>query len=274
MSQFNRVKQNSFLSNDTRRSNRGEHTNSPYRASSLSNRRATIQNKQFVVKDDDFPSLNNNDNNNNDNDNNNNNNKSTIAQNNWQNTIKEHAIEEEEKKKSCINEHDSKYWRGAKWIGPMLMRQKQPISHHLSIQSDNNSSSLISTDTNINQNKESVLISQYNRIEYSRDNVTWHATWNDTFSEEQLYDMKQEEEYEYQEGCATILSEYGDRLRKESELYYNETGELDGFALREIEREEYEEYAKQFEIDSGDENSDNENNENNENNPDYLEDDY
>ena len=93
MSQFNRVKQNSFLSNDTRRTNRREHTNSPYRVSSLSNRRATIQNKQFVVKDDDFPSLNNNDNNdNNDNDNNdndnNNNNKSTIAQNNWQNTIK------------------------------------------------------------------------------------------------------------------------------------------------------------------------------------------
>ena len=280
MSQFNRVKQNSFLSNDTRRTNRREHTNSPYRVSSLSNRRATIQNKQFVVKDDDFPSLNNNNNDNNNNDNNDNNNdnndnnKSTIAQNNWQNTIKEHAIEEEEKKKSCINEHDSKYWRGAKWIGPMLMRQKQPISHHLSIQSDNNSSSLISTDTNINQNKESVLISQYNRIEYSRDNVTWHATWNDTFSEEQLYDMKQEEEYEYQERCATILFEYRDRLRKESELYYNEIGELDGFALREIEREEYEEYAKQFEIDSGDENSDNENNENNENNPDYLEDDY
>ena len=94
----------------------------------------------------------------------------------------------------------------------MLMRQKQPISHTPSIQSETNSSSLISTDTNINQNKESVLISQYNRIEYSRDNVTWHATWNDTFSEEQLYDMKQEEEYEYQERCATILSEYRDRL--------------------------------------------------------------
>ena len=140
----------------------------------------------------------------------------------------------------------------------MLMRQKQSISHTTSIQSETNSSSLIST--NINQNKESILTSQYNRIEYSRDNVTWHATWNDTFSEEQLYNMKQEDEREYQERCATILFEYRDRIRKESELYYNEVGELDGFALREIEREEYDEYTKQFEMDSDDENSDNENN--------------
>ena len=255
MSQVNRVKQNSFLSNNTRRSNRHEHANASYRVSGLGNRRPTIQKKQFVVEDAAFPPLNNNANNNANKDD-----KTDIVQNNWQSTIKEQTIKEQEKQMSCINEQDGKYWRGANWIGPMLMRQTPP-QYPLS--------SLIPI--NINQIAKSVFIIPNKGTEYSRDDVTWHKTWNDTFSEEQLYNMEQEEERDYQERCATILSEYRERRRKDSELYYAETGELDGFALREIEREEYDEYVKQFEMDSDDEHSDNENNENN---PDYLEDDY
>jgi hypothetical protein len=39
------------------------------------------------------------------------------------------------------------------------------------------------------------------------------------------------------------------RYKAESDRHYEETGELDGFALAEIEHQKHEEYLKKFEID-------------------------
>ena len=42
------------------------------------------------------------------------------------------------------------------------------------------------------------------------------------------------------------MDEYRKRLEHESDLYYEEEGELDGYAIAQIERMEYEKYAEQF----------------------------
>ena len=44
------------------------------------------------------------------------------------------------------------------------------------------------------------------------------------------------------------MNEYSRKLDAESECYYNETGELDDYALAVFAREQYEEYAKQFDM--------------------------
>ena len=43
-----------------------------------------------------------------------------------------------------------------------------------------------------------------------------------------------------------ILEEYKNTLEEEAEKYYEETGELNGYANAYLERIEYEKYAEQF----------------------------
>ena len=215
------------------------------------NRNSRPQRKQLVMNENDFPSLGSS--------NNSNTSYSSIQNTSWQTTIKEREIEEEEQNKSYINETNSKYWRGVRWKGPMIIRKK-PRS--ISLQESNTTS-----------NTTSSIIVPKRGIEYSRDGVTWYNSWNDTFSEEQLYNIQLEEEREYQEECANILDDYRESGRIESERYYNETGELDGYALAELDRISYEEYAKQFDIQTLSNNGNLEDDEDEANNSDYLEDD-
>ena len=135
---------------------------------------------------------------------------------------------EEESNTNVITDIDvqnSKYWRGANWIGPIIIR-------------GNTKSSTESNDTN------------RTRIEYSRDNIHWHASIEKTFTEEQLESQKiQHEQQEYEENCEDvyrIMNEYSRKLDAESELYYYETGELNDYAKAVFARKEYEDYAKQF----------------------------
>ena len=173
----------------------------------------------------------------------------------WQSSVKEQSMKDKEKNSSCIDENDSKYWCGVRWIGPMMLRQKPSSVTRSVISSPNQSSILV-------PNKG---------VEYSRDGVTWYGSWDDTFSEEQLYNIHLDKEREYQEGCANRLNDYRETIIKESRLYYEDTGELDGFAIAELERLEYEEYAKQFDtvISSNDDLEDDD-----EIIDDYLEDEY
>jgi|TARA_B110000967_G_scaffold201587_1_gene239093 hypothetical protein len=180
----------------------------------------------------------------------------------WQATVKEQSMKDEEKNSSCIDEMDSKYWCGVRWIGPMMLRQKPSSVARIDISSNHLPLSPIS----------SILVPNKG-VEYSRDDVTWYNSWDDTFSEEQLYNIHLEKESEYQEGCARRLDDYREASIKESRLYYEETCELDGFAIAELDRLAYDEYAKQFDIDVSS-NDNLENDEDDENIGDYLEDDY
>ena len=51
-----------------------------------------------------------------------------LTESSWQNAMKQRQEEEERIKEGTINQNDPKYWRGATWIGPMLIRQKNYTS--------------------------------------------------------------------------------------------------------------------------------------------------
>ena len=176
----------------------------------------------------------------------------------WQNVVKQRQEEENRLKEGMINQHDPKYWRGATWIGPMLIRQKNYPEYWYEYME------------NAVKGHASSYICPRHETEYSRDGINWHSSWNETFSEVQLLRMEYEDEEEHKMEQYRILEEYRERLEKESERYYEETGELDGYAIAELERIAYDKYAEQFNYEIPlEENNENDNIESD----DYLEDD-
>ena len=148
------------------------------------------------------------------------------------------AIRQQEEKsmsENMINQNDPKYWNGAMWIGPMLMRQeKYPTDWYMYI------------DNAIKGNASSFIV-PYREIEYSRDGNNWYASWNETFTEEQLQDLYEEEDSIIRQEQADILEEYRTTEYNKSLKYYDETGVLDDYAIARLERLSYEKYAEQFE---------------------------
>ena len=132
--------------------------------------------------------------------------------------VKEELLNHDPMVISDIDVTDSRYWQGIHWTGPVIMRGGTSRT----------------------------------RIEYSRDNIHWYSSWEDTFSETILEQQRIEKEQcreqeEYEEGYK-IMDEYVNRIEYESERYYNEVGELDDYAKAVLARKQYEEYAKQFDI--------------------------
>lgn len=133
--------------------------------------------------------------------------------------VKEKLLNQDPMVISEIDVTDSRYWQGIHWTGPIIMRGGTSGS----------------------------------RIEYSRDNIQWHSSWEDTFSEALIEQQRLEKEHrreqeEYEE-VYKIMDEYANNIESESERYYNEVGELDDYAKAFLARRQYEEYAKQFDID-------------------------
>jgi hypothetical protein len=162
-----------------------------------------------------------------------NNTDNVIEESSWKKAMKLRE-EKERLKEGTINQHDPKYWRGVRWIGPTMMRHK------------NYSNDWYKYMENVEKSHASSYIIPFREIEYSRDGISWYPSWNETFSEEQLLRIEEEEENEYKIKQYRILDEYRKKLEHESDLYYEEEGELDGYAIAQIERMEYEKYAEQF----------------------------
>lgn len=159
-----------------------------------------------------------------------------LTESSWQNAMKQRQEEEERIKEGTINQNDPKYWRGATWIGPMLIRQKNyPESWYKYMEA-------------ASSGYASSYMFPFRETEYSRDGATWYPSWNETFSDSQLLGIEYEEEEEYKMEQYRILEEYGVKMRNESDNYYEETGELDGYAIAYMERIAYEKYAEQFDI--------------------------
>ncbi len=133
--------------------------------------------------------------------------------------------------KFVINNNESKYWKGVEWIGPMLLRK-------------NNSE---------------------NKTEYSRDGKNWYKSWNDTFTQEQLQAIEDDEIETMIQRWSYWIVRCNEKQILESDKYYEETGKLDGFAKAELDMIAYDKYAEQFEEE--------EEKEINEENDEYLEDD-
>ena len=161
-----------------------------------------------------------------------------LTESSWQNAMKQRQEEEERIKEGTINQNDPKYWRGATWIGPMLIRQKNyPDSWYKYMET-------------ASKGYASSYLFPFRKTEYSRDGSTWYPSWNETFSDSQLLEMEYEEKEEYKMEQYRILEEYGQRLRNESDKYYEEMGELDGRTIAYLERMAYEKYVEQFDIEA------------------------
>lgn len=157
----------------------------------------------------------------------------------WIQAIKKRE-EEDKKHADLINQSDPKYWRGANWIGPMLVRQKQfPNSWYPYVGID--------TESDIsNKNKASSFIFPHGDTEYSRNGTKWYKSWEETFSSDQLFRIKYEEDETELYEMATNINEYYAQLEKESDRYFEEYGKFDDLAIAKLDRMEYEQYAEQF----------------------------
>ena len=147
-----------------------------------------------------------------------------------------------EEDKDVIYTKLPKYWRGNIWIGPVLRKHSKPQGKYW----DNYMEM-------IKHNPPSSIIIPGKTL-YSRDNKNWYNSFQETFTEQEWVLM---EEQKHNENMIKMHNNFCDmcdkweaRLEKESWEYYQETGELDGWALAKIEEKEYEEYCKQFEIDN------------------------
>ena len=188
---------------------------------------------------------------------------STTTESRWVLAMKKR--EQEEKCKNIINENHPKYWDGARWRGPMFIRGSYKGNYNKRVNRN------VVNGKNYENNRSSFLFF-HNKIEYSRNDNDWHDSWTNTFTQQQLEKLKQQEAREYHVNCCKVLEQYGNRLEKESNDYYNETGELDEFAKAQVQRMQYEKYAEQFEVvEQDDENSLSEDYMDDE---EYLEDDY
>ena len=157
----------------------------------------------------------------------------------WLKAIKKRE-EDDKKNADLINQSDPKYWRGVNWIGPMLVRQKQfPNSWYPYVGIDS------ASDTNA-KNQASSFIFPHGDTEYSRNGTKWYKSWEETFSSEQLFRIKCEEDETELYEMANNINEYYAQLEKESDKYFEEYGKLDDLAIAKLDRMEYEQYAEQF----------------------------
>ena len=144
------------------------------------------------------------------------------------------------KEKSVINLNDPKFWNGLKWTGPMFIRANK-----------------MSTDTetylrNAEKSDCSLFIIPYNKPEYSRDEVNWYDSWEDTFTPNQWQSMNGYEDENIWDECFRRIDSLHEERREESNRHYEDTGELDDFAWAEAEAEKYEEYCIKFDEKYGD----------------------
>lgn len=163
-----------------------------------------------------------------------------------------------------INVNNTKYWTGAKWIGPMMMRGVKNISSPWNKYT-------IPCNSYQGQENELCLI---NSIEYSRDGTNWYSSWEETFTTIQLENQSKQNElnemYEVQQLC----NDNYERIERESNKYYNELGELDDYAKAKEERLKYEEYESKFDQNIEDSDGDVETELSIEDDDEYLEYDY
>jgi hypothetical protein len=137
---------------------------------------------------------------------------------------------------------DTKNWRDNVWIGPQFIKmdnyskeREEQLNRYISTASDN----------------ASTIIIPCRKTYYSRNNVNWYDSWDKTFSEEELVNMNVQLEREEHEDLNRRMCEGMHELylkrKKESDQHYYETGELDGLAIAELERANYEKWLEEFE---------------------------
>lgn len=151
----------------------------------------------------------------------------------WIKAIKEKE-KEKEKELFTLNANDPIYWKNGRWVGPVMLRQNKF--------KDPKYDQYLKEATN----KASCIIMPYTKTEYSRDGKKWCNSFKETFTQRELEQMDEEAKYNESLRISNAMQELYNRWKKESDEHYEITGELDGFAIAELELEKYEKYARQF----------------------------
>jgi hypothetical protein len=150
-------------------------------------------------------------------------------------------ITQEEEKGSKIL-RDEKNWREHVWIGPKTVKLEKFSA---------DKEKQIKEYMNMASNNASAIIVPFRKTYYSRNNTDWYETWEKTFTESEWTNMNNQLEREENEDLnrrmAAGLEILYQKRKSESDTHYYETGELDGFAIAEKEREEYEKWLEEFE---------------------------
>jgi len=145
--------------------------------------------------------------------------------------------QEEEKKKGLINTKNLNYWRKNIWIGPILLKSVKSEEWKKYYEK-------------IKQNPPSSILMPTNVL-YSRDNENWYNSYKETFTEGEWELMQQQKDLELIEKIdkeADRRNEIYCRKRdKESWDYYQETGDLDSWALAKKDMIEHDKYCKKLE---------------------------
>lgn len=147
--------------------------------------------------------------------------------------------QKEEEESGIINTRLSKYWRGNIWIGPVSRKYSKPQSKYWKNYMEA-----------VKKNPPSSIIIPGKTL-YSRDNKNWYKSFKETFTEQEWFLMEEQKKNEamekMQNDFCDMCNKWEARLERESWEHYQDTGELDGWALAKREMAEYEEYCKQFE---------------------------
>ena len=138
-----------------------------------------------------------------------------------------------------VNVNDPKHWRGSIWVGPRMVRMRKSNSNMT------NNNFALKGDGYVTPG--TVVISTPYPYEHSRDGVNWYKSFKETFTEEQLEAIREQEEQEMYNKWCERSNEIYEKRRMESLQHYYETGEEDSFMIAERESREYDEYLERFE---------------------------
>ena len=155
------------------------------------------------------------------------------------NYLEKCKIKQEEDTKK-INLNDPEYWRENIWIGPKYLKHRLGESLY---------NKTILENINFSKNRSTIIIQGC--VLYSRNNEDWYSSWKETFTDEEWFNLKEQEEHEELMKSFKKYSEITDarylERKQESYEHYYQTGELDIFGQVEKEHEEYEIYLERLE---------------------------
>ena len=155
----------------------------------------------------------------------------------WKEIIDAKKVEELET--ITINEKDPKYWDGPYWIGPLFIKNIQKNTYY--------SEYFKSTLNTPHIPGPGTFVLPYGDFKYSRNDKDWYPTREETYTPNE---MEQIEEFELQQEFNEYIKfcerDY-QRSKIASDKYYDETGDLDAFAMEQNRLIEYEKYCENFE---------------------------
>ena len=130
---------------------------------------------------------------------------------------------QEEQEKLGLNLKDPKYWNKNKWIGPVHMKTKKNVGNKYYI----------------------------NKILYSRNGIDWYNSWKETFEKEEynkmMIQINEERMQKLSDEYIKKMEKYEMKQKMESMMHYNNTGDLDDYALVESWIKKHEDFEKEIE---------------------------